>query len=193
VVNTRARRTIARRWVVLAAAATIVMTVVVGCSLVSASLNRPTFKAPVEWGAQNGENAQRGGTTVSTTLQLFANGRARLKNFPQGTDGRELSSYGTSYSCLQISTGTRYTGRATWTAPDAGEFILRFGKSSVEVAADTDGYIGRTPDWDFVWILECDSGDLEWDLGYACGDAGNGDAGRLDIPCTEDQSAPPGT
>jgi hypothetical protein len=184
--GTTARRRIARRWIALAVVVVVVAAAAVCWSLLSSALNRPSFRAPVEWGALAGDRAERDGTNVPTTVRLLADGRAQLTNFPQGVDGTESGSYGTSYTCLQVSTSTRYTGIATWSAPDAGEFILRFGKSSVEVAADTDGYIGRTPDWDFVWILECDSGAVEWTLGYSCGDAGGGDAGRLDIPCRKE-------
>jgi hypothetical protein len=181
------RRRIARRWIVLLAALTVVGGLVVGESLVSASLNRPSFRPPVEWGALSGDGAQRDGTNVPTTVRLFADGRAQLKNFPQGTEGVERDEYNASYNCLRVSTSTRYTGKATWTAPSAGEFSLRFGRSSVDVSSDVDGYfLGTTPDWDYVWILECVSGDVEWNLGYSCGDDGGGDSGRLDIPCRKD-------
>lgn len=187
--NTDKSRKVARRWIAIAAVVFVVVTAVVGWPVVSSALNRPSFNAPVEWGAVAGSTAQRGGTNVPTAVRLLADGRAQLTNFPQGTIGTESGSYGATYTCLEVSTSARYTGAASWSAPDAGEFILKFGKSSVEVAADSDGYIGRTPDWDYLWILECDSGDVEWYLGYSCGDAGDGDAGRLHLSCGEDRSA----
>jgi hypothetical protein len=121
---------------------------------------------------------------VSTSLRLVDGTRARLVDFPPGTVGTEKYD-GEAEVCLNRSSAHLYTETATWKADGAGELTVTFGKSSVVVFSDTDGYIGRTPDWDAAQISECgaDADGAERILQWDCGFAGTTDAGGLTARC----------
>jgi hypothetical protein len=161
-----------------AAAALLVITALSGC----AQGSEPIFRTPIFWGSLG--SATLGGEDVKTSLRLTDGSSARLVDFPRGTAGTETID-GQTYDCDNLSYAPSYTGKATWSSDGAGALIVKFGKSSIEVIADTDGYIGRTPDWDGVRISECGSlGDgSEWILGWQCGYAGTIDGGDLTAPC----------
>ena len=143
------------------------------------SPSQPVFKPTVRWGGVG--NATLDADPVTAEITLLPNGRAQLVKFPQGTSVSNQQ----GYVCFERIGSKLFTGRAAWTGSSAFGFQLKFGRSSVQVRSDTDGYIGRTPDWDAVELDECGTSAPEWILGYGCGSAGGGDAGDLDAVCPE--------
>ena len=161
-----------------ASAGLLVLAALSGCALE----RQPIFRTPIFWGSSG--SATLGGEDVKTSLRLTDGSHARLVDFPRGTSGTETID-GQTYDCDNLSSAPSYSGKATWSSDGAGALILKFGKSSIEVIADADGYIGRVPDWDDVAISRCGSlGDAsELILGWQCGYAGKTDGGDLTTPC----------
>ena len=164
----------------VASAAIVAMTLTLsGCS---AQSSEPVFRPAIEWGGT--QNASLDGNDVSTSLRLTDKGRAEVVDFPRGTTGSETSD-GETYACLDRSSASLFSGLATWVANGAGEVDVKFGKSSVPVFADTDGYIGRTADWGAVRISECgpDADGSEFILEWVCGYVGKTDDGDFTESC----------
>jgi hypothetical protein len=170
-----------RRALAVGAAVAAAVLLLSGCA---AQSSRPTFRTPIEWGGV--QKASLDMNDVSTSLRLMDKDRAEVVDFPRGTVSSEKSD-GETYTCLDRSSVSPYSGMATWVATGADEIDVKFGRSSIPVFADSDGYIGRTADWGDVRISECGPGaeGNEWILGWVCGYAGKTDDGNLSETCRD--------
>jgi len=140
----------------------------------------PWFTTPIAWGKGYRVTVRKPADIkyVPTTVELTDRTHAQLTSFPQGRTRKDSK----GYLCLDVSTQSRYSGKATWSNLNVRTIVLKFPGSSVSVSADSSGLGDQ--DWTSLMFNECGTG-ANWGLSLECGIPGYGGPGKKEIPSEE--------